>query len=83
MVAVWIAAIQADFTVADVIALLADAELVFDIENGLSQTLGILARTAQEVKDDTLSRFLADAGEALTFLNQTREGCREFSHERG
>ena len=82
VIAVWIAAVQASLSIADVITLLTNAELVFDIKDGLSQILSILARTAQQMKNDALSRFLANAGESLTLLDQTGEGCCEFSHER-
>src|SRR5690242_6984562 len=78
--AVRIAAEQAERAVTDVVAAFADAELVFDIENGLRQIFGVFARRAKQMKGNTLRRFLADSGQPFAFLNEPGQRLRELRH---
>ncbi|HWF46214.1 MAG TPA: hypothetical protein VG168_04345, partial [Bryobacteraceae bacterium] len=66
--------------IADVIALSADPELIFDVQQSLRELLRVLAWGAQQMERYPLRRFLTDAGEALAFLNQPRERLREIGH---
>ncbi len=77
-----IATIEANLTIADVVALRANAELIFDVENSLRQILGVFPRRAQQVERNTLGRFLADAGEAFTLLDEPGKRLGEFGHLR-
>ena len=58
----------------------AEAQLVLDVENGLRQVLGVLAAGAQHVKGEALRGFLADAGQALEFVDQPRQRLGEIGH---
>ena len=73
-----IAAEQAERAVADVVAAFADAELVFNIENGLRQVFGIFARRAKQMKSNPLRRFLADSRQPFAFLNEPGQRLREL-----
>ena len=55
MIAVRIAAILAQFAVADVVADRADAQLIFHIEQRLRQPFRVFARRAQNVKCDAVA----------------------------
>jgi hypothetical protein len=80
MIAVRIAAIEAQFGIANVIALRAERQLVFHIEKGLRQPLRVFARNAQQVKRNALRRFLSNAGQPLALGNQACQRLRKFRH---
>ena len=79
-VAPGVAAILAQFGIADVIADRADAQLVFNVENGLREVLGIVAAGAHYVKRDALRGLLADARQALELGDQPGQRLREIGH---
>ena len=70
-----IAAIRAQLGVADVVALGADPQVVFDVEQRCRQPRGIVARGAQDMEREPLRRFLADAGQAFELVDQARSGA--------
>ena len=75
-----IAAILAEVAIADVVAEGADAKLVFDVEDGLGEALGVLAAGAQHVEGDALRGLLADAWKALEFGDEPGERFGEIGH---
>ena len=78
--AVRIAAVKAKIAIADVVALRADAELVFYVENRLREVLGVLPRGTQKMKGDALRRLLTNAGQSFAFLNEPRKRLGELRH---
>ena len=75
-----IAAVQTKLAITDVVALSADAQLIFNINNGLGQVLRVFTRGAKQVEGDALSGLLPDAGEPFTFLNQPGKRLSEVGH---
>ena len=80
LLAVRVAAKQAQFAVADVVAVFADAEFIFDVEDRLRQIFGIFARGAKQMKGNTLRGFLADSRQPFAFLNEPGQRLRELRH---
>src|SRR5581483_5281947 len=80
VLAMRVAAVEAQVAFTNVVALRANAELVFDVEKRLGEVLNIVAGSSQQMKGDTLSGFLADARQPFTLLNKPRERLREFRH---
>src|ERR1035437_3089115 len=78
--AVRVAAVRAQLAFGDVVADAAQAELILDVQDGLRQVLGIVARGAQHVEREALRRLLPDAGQALEFGDQPRERFGEVRH---
>ena len=69
-VAIGIAAIRTEFGVADVIAFRADAQVVFDVDQRRRQRRSLIARRAQNVKRQTLCRFLPDSRQPAELVDQ-------------
>ena len=79
-IAMRVAAVVTNFTVADVIADRADAQLVLDIDEGLGQALRVLPWSSQNVKGQPLCRFLADSRQAFELLDQPRKRFGKVWH---
>src|SRR6476469_5214575 len=69
-VAIRVAAIWTEFGVSDVIAFRADAQVVFDVNQRRSQRRSLIARRTQNVKRQTLCRFLPDSGQSAELIDQ-------------
>ena len=80
VVAMRIAAIGALIAIADVVADLAQAQFVFDIDDSLGQAFGVFAGRAKQMKRDALGGLLADAREPLTFGDQARQWFGKLGH---
>lgn len=79
-VAIGIAAELAQIAIADVVADAAEAEFILDVEDGLRQVAGIVARASQDVEREALRRLLADSGQAFEFVDEASEGFGEIGH---
>jgi hypothetical protein len=60
--------------VADVIADAAKSQLVLDVENGLSEVLGVVTAGAQHLKGHALRGLLPDAGKRLNSVMRRASG---------
>src|SRR6185295_2772775 len=74
MVAALAAAEVAGIRVGDIAADRAVRDTLLHLAHGVGETIGLLARRAQDVKRETLRALRADAGQALQFLDQSGEG---------
>src|SRR5579884_2237389 len=79
-VAMRIAAVGAQFGVADVVAFGAQAEMVFHVQQRGGEPLGVLAGSSEDVEGKTLGGFLADAGQAAEFVDEPLQGRGEIGH---
>jgi hypothetical protein len=66
----WILAGTAGVLVRKVKALRTKPDLLFDLQNGLSQTLGVFLGSPQNVHGQSKSRLLPHPGKFAQFLNQ-------------
>jgi hypothetical protein len=82
MVAIRIAAIGTQLGIADVVALRANAQVVFYVREGRGERSRLIARRAQYIKREPLGLFLPDAGQPAELVNQTLQRRGKVRHER-
>src|SRR5215831_14428966 len=80
-----VAAEDAGIGVGDVVADRTVGHALFDVAYRVDQTIGQLARRAEEMKGEPLRAFRADAGQALQFFDESykriRQGHQSPNHE--
>src|SRR5262249_29264699 len=80
VVAMRIAAVRAKLGVADVVALGAQAEVIFDLNQRSGKTRGVVAGGPQHVERESLRGLLPDPWETAKLIDEALQGRREIRH---